>query len=233
MTSRTTEYRLVILMVGSAFMWLLSALITSIFWQIEVAASKAQTTGTLFPIIFGVFFQEVFRYLYWKLLKKAEDGLNTLGDDGSGKTSHAKQAMVAGLGFGVMSQIMQANIVINAAAGPWTMETPGGTCPGYSIFFISSVTSALFGMMNICWSTIMYMGAEQRLGSGKSLLTDWHLWLVVISHYAASFLTVGGTMTRNHQEPLGCGTSIGSLVVITIALGLTAMKVSGLKMKKA
>ena len=149
-------------MVGSAFMWLCAMLVTSIFWQIEIAATKAVTTGTLFPIIFGVFFQEVFRYLYWKLLKKAEDGLNTLGDDGSGRTSKAKQAMVAGLGFGVMSQIMQANIVIQAAAGPWTMETPGGSCPGYSIFFISSVTSALFGMMNISWSVIMYMGASRN-----------------------------------------------------------------------
>jgi hypothetical protein len=48
---------------------------------------------------------------------QAEEGLDTLGDDGTGKTTREKQAMVAGLGFGVVSALAIALVV--SRVGLW------------------------------------------------------------------------------------------------------------------
>eukprot|EP00038_Savillea_parva_P025168 m.46529 g.46529 ORF g.46529 m.46529 type:complete len:237 (+) comp6773_c0_seq1:75-785(+) len=174
--SVASSAKLVIMMFGAAFVWLLAALATSIVW-IAIVPLKEENW---FALIFAVLFQEVFRYGYWRLLKKAETGLNILGDDGSGAMSSPKLAMVAGLGFGVMSTVMQINQVLEEAAGPGSLPAPG--CTQHSIFFISSITVACFGALNILWSVIMHHGLDS--GSKVNVL------LPPATHFFASMLTL-------------------------------------------
>lgn len=213
--------KLVILMVGSAFMWLLSALSTSIIWS----AIPPWKEHNPWIILIGVCMQELFRFAYWKLLKRAEEGLSTLGDDGSGKATRAKQALVAGLGFGLMSSVMQMNIVLNEASGPGTLPAAG--CPSVSIFVISALITACFGLMNICWSIIMHFGLEQASQQGGKASRCWQLWYVVVMHYAASFLTYAG----NGGD--GCVITLVPLYILLAPSVYLAFKFAGLAPKQA
>ena len=55
----------------SAFFWLLSLLLSSIWWTIVSPLKETLE----FALVFSVFFQEIFRFLIYLLLRKAEGGL--------------------------------------------------------------------------------------------------------------------------------------------------------------
>lgn len=220
-----TSAKLVILMVGSAFMWLLAALLTAIIWSVlGQASSDAQ--DNLLIIIVGVGMQEIFRFLYWKLLKRAEQGLNTLGDDGSGNSAtRPKQALIAGLGFGLMSSVMQMNIVLNEASGPGTLPARG--CPTVSIFVISALITMCFSALNVTWSIIMHFGLEQCFQQNKSWYGCWQVWFVIGTHYFASFVTYAGGGAN------GCWVTLVPLFILVIPAAYVAAQSSGLKKKEA
>jgi len=213
--------KLVILMIGGAFMWLVSALVTSIIWS-AVTPLKEENAWI---IIVGVAMQEVFRFAYWKLLKRAEEGLATLGDDGSGSATRPKQAMIAGLGFSLMSSVMQMNIVLNDAAGPGTLPARG--CPGTSIFVISALVTMCFGILNIAWSIILHYGLEQTSQKGGSSMSCWQLWFVVVMHYIASFLTYAGDGAN------GCVITLVPLFLLLGPSGFFAYKFAGITPREA
>ena len=60
----------------SAFFWLVSLLVSSLFWM------AAQTLGSVLAVglVFSVLFQELFRFFVYLLLRKAEVGLKKLTD---------------------------------------------------------------------------------------------------------------------------------------------------------
>eukprot|EP00036_Acanthoecidae_sp_10tr_P020524 CAMPEP_0206311702 /NCGR_PEP_ID=MMETSP0106_2-20121207/13603_1 /ASSEMBLY_ACC=CAM_ASM_000206 /TAXON_ID=81532 /ORGANISM="Acanthoeca-like sp., Strain 10tr" /LENGTH=237 /DNA_ID=CAMNT_0053742965 /DNA_START=76 /DNA_END=788 /DNA_ORIENTATION=- len=202
--SVASSAKLVILMFGAAFVWLLAALATSIVWIAIVPLKE----DNWFALIFAVLFQEIFRYGYWRLLKRAETGLNILGDDGSGTMSQTKLAMVAGLGFGVMSTAMQINQILEEASGPGTIPAPG--CTQHSIFFISSITIAVFGALNILWSVIMHHGLNQ----GNRI----NQVIPPATHFFASMLTLnnadGGAVHRHAGPALHAAPRAGCVLVV-------------------
>uniref|UniRef100_A0A671KT01 Gamma-secretase subunit APH-1 n=1 Tax=Sinocyclocheilus anshuiensis TaxID=1608454 RepID=A0A671KT01_9TELE len=76
----------VIILIAGAFFWLLSLLLSSLVWFIAIKASNSQDlTLQRGLLIFGVFFsvllQEVFRFAYYRLLRKATEGLAAISDD--------------------------------------------------------------------------------------------------------------------------------------------------------
>ena len=58
----------------SAFFWLLSLLTSSLLWLVAVTLNSPIVVG----VIFSVLFQELFRFLIYLLLRKAEVGLKKL-----------------------------------------------------------------------------------------------------------------------------------------------------------
>jgi anterior pharynx defective protein 1 len=208
----------VILMFGSAFVWLVAALATAIVW-IAVEPLKEHNW---FALIFAVGFQELFRFLYWKLLKRAEVGLNTLADDGSGEGSRDKQALVAGLGYSLMSTVMQFNSVLSESAGPGGLPALG--CPEYSLYTISSIMAAAFGALNIMWSVILYSGLDDR-HEGKN---GWvKIAYVLITHYAVAFLTL------NNDAGGACGATLIPLYIMVFVTAGYTWKIARLTYKKA
>eukprot|EP00035_Acanthoeca_spectabilis_P020713 m.434293 g.434293 ORF g.434293 m.434293 type:complete len:237 (+) comp17689_c0_seq1:40-750(+) len=211
--SVASSAKLVILMFGAAFVWLLAALATSIVW-IAVVPLK---DSNWFALIFAVIFQESFRYGYWRLLKKASKGLNILGDDGSGAMSSTKLAMVAGLGFGTMSTVMQINQILEEAAGPGSIPAPG--CTQHSIFFISSITIAAFGALNILWSLIMHHGLDNN--------SKLNIWLPPATHFFASMLTL------NNADGGPCTGTLVPLFMLLLGLAAYTAKLLGLHIAPA
>ncbi|XP_041034465.1 gamma-secretase subunit Aph-1b isoform X2 [Carcharodon carcharias] len=70
----------VILLIGGAFFWLVSLLLSSVVWMVAVQLSDKnnaimQKGLLIFGVIFSVLLQELIRFGYYKLLKKANEGL--------------------------------------------------------------------------------------------------------------------------------------------------------------
>jgi len=104
----------IIILIASAFFWLLSFLISSLLWFIVVPLRSK----LVFGLVFSVLFQEVFRFLIYKLLRKAESGLKKVTDNSEQITSNKHiLAYVAGLGFGIISGAFSLVNVLADAVG--------------------------------------------------------------------------------------------------------------------
>uniref|UniRef100_UPI003AAF4C1C gamma-secretase subunit Aph-1b isoform X2 n=1 Tax=Centroberyx gerrardi TaxID=166262 RepID=UPI003AAF4C1C len=76
----------VIFLIAGAFFWLVSLLLASLVWFVSVQISNrdsaAQQKGLLiFGVVLSVLLQELFRFGYYKLLKKANEGLLALSQE--------------------------------------------------------------------------------------------------------------------------------------------------------
>ncbi|WAR02295.1 APH1-like protein [Mya arenaria] len=68
----------VIVLITSSFFWLLSLLLSSIWWFAVVPLRDKLAFG----LVFSVVFQELFRFLFYKLLRKADEGLQKVSQQG-------------------------------------------------------------------------------------------------------------------------------------------------------
>jgi len=176
----------IIILIASAFFWLLSLLITALWWFIVYPLRDQLAFG----VIFSVFFQEIFRYLIYILLKKAEGGLKKVTADAHTQLTDNKHtlAYVAGLGFGIMSGAFSIVNVLAGSVGPGTVgikmtEGKAGDSP---IFIVTSaLTTLCFICLHTVWGVSFFHAIDNR---NKCLLAS-----VVISHLAASSLTLMNT----------------------------------------
>ncbi|KAG0268410.1 gamma secretase complex protein [Linnemannia exigua] len=106
--------QLVILMVSSAFFWLISVLLASAIWFM---ASNSRET---FPvtIIYTVLLQELFRYFLFLLINRAEGGLNLVAKHPKSRFNRSGYAFAAGLGFGLMFGIISYITPLVDSMGP-------------------------------------------------------------------------------------------------------------------
>ncbi|XP_036295636.1 gamma-secretase subunit APH-1B isoform X2 [Pipistrellus kuhlii] len=87
-TIATDPLRIIFLIVG-AFFWLISLLVSSLVWFVArtVAGNRdgpIETYLLIFGVLISVLIQEIFRFAYYKLLKKANEGLKTINPDEPG-----------------------------------------------------------------------------------------------------------------------------------------------------
>ncbi|XP_054666499.1 gamma-secretase subunit Aph-1b-like isoform X3 [Grus americana] len=87
----------IIILIAGAFFWLVSLLLSSLIWFIAVKASNPQDESLqkgllIFGVMFSVLLQEAFRFLYYKLLRKAIEGLVALSEDGCSPISIQQMA---------------------------------------------------------------------------------------------------------------------------------------------
>ncbi|EGD72198.1 hypothetical protein PTSG_00220 [Salpingoeca rosetta] len=183
--------KLVIVLVASAFMWLLAALLTGIIWIIIPPLQD----DYWFVILISVPIQEAFRYFFWKMLHKAEKGLSTLTPDGDVVITREKLWFVSGLGFGVMSAVMMMSNMLDIMTGPGMVPARG--CPDFNLFTISALVSAAIVMCHAFWGVIAGKAWEQRTISKSMFIPsrDWKLFFVLAMHYFVAFLTIDADKT--------------------------------------
>ncbi|XP_071583266.1 gamma-secretase subunit APH-1A isoform X1 [Heliangelus exortis] len=90
----------VIVLVAGAFFWLVSLLLSSLLWFVAVQLSgpqdpRPQERLLLLGAALSVLLQESFRFAYFKLLKKADEGLAALSEDGRSPLSLRHMAYAA------------------------------------------------------------------------------------------------------------------------------------------
>ncbi|KAG0361186.1 gamma-secretase subunit Aph-1 [Gamsiella multidivaricata] len=192
--------QLVILMVSSAFFWLLSLLLASAIWFI---AKDSQHTYTS-TIIYTVLLQELFRWFLYMLINRAEQGLNMVAKHPKSKFNRPGYAFSAGMGFGLMFGIISYITQLVQSLGPGVLMC--ASCPSISLYFISAITTCIFILHHCVWMMVSFTGFTQR-----SYLRI--LW-VLVSHYGASYLTL---LNASTTVRFGCAYAIMGNVALLIA----------------
>lgn len=196
----------IIILIAAAFFWLVSLLISSLLWFAVVPLKK----DLVFGLIFSVLFQEAFRYLIYRILRKAENGLKKITDDSTTLIDNKHiLAYVSGLGFGIMSGAFSLVNVAADAVGPGTM----GLKAGSEMFFMTSAAISLcFILLHTFCGVIFFNACDEN----KKL----HIALVVNVHLVSSLLT----LLNRYKNYSAC---IVPLYIIVSLTGMFAFKVAG------
>uniref|UniRef100_A0A8C6MS00 Gamma-secretase subunit APH-1 n=1 Tax=Mus spicilegus TaxID=10103 RepID=A0A8C6MS00_MUSSI len=172
----------VIILVAGAFFWLVSLLLASVVWFILVhvtdrSDARLQYGLLIFGAAVSVLLQEVFRFAYYKLLKKADEGLASLSEDGRSPISIRQMAYVSGLSFGIISGVFSVINILADALGPGVVGIHGDS-PYY--FLTSAFLTAAIILLHTFWGVVFFDACERR--------RYWALGLVVGSHLLTSGL---------------------------------------------
>lgn len=164
----------IIILIASAFFWLISLLLSSVLWYAVVPLQNHLAFG----LVFSVLFQEAFRYLLYWVLRKAERGLEKVTTTHVADSRHVF-AYVCGLGFGFMSGAFALVNVLADAVGPGTMGLRQGT---EYFFIISAATTLCFILLHTFWGVVFFAALDKK---------DWGqvVW-VVASHLFVSSMTL-------------------------------------------
>ncbi|KAG5891059.1 hypothetical protein JTB14_005696 [Gonioctena quinquepunctata] len=196
----------IIILIAAAFFWLVSLLFSSLLWYIVVPLRK----DLAFGLVFAVLFQEAFRYIIYKILRKAENGLKKITDDCVTLIENKHiLAYVSGLGFGIMSGAFSLINVVADSLGPGTMGLKSGT----EMFFLaSSAISLCFILLHTFWSVIFFNAFDN-----KNII---QILFVILSHLLVSCLT----LLNRYQTYSACLVPLYAILGVT---GYIAFKVAG------
>ncbi|NXI41973.1 APH1A secretase, partial [Galbula dea] len=202
----------VIVLVAGAFFWLVSLLLASLIWFVSVHLSdredaKLQYNLLIFGAAVSVLLQEAFRFAYFKLLKKADEGLAMVSEDGHSPISFRQMAYVSGLSFGIISGVFSVINILADSIGPGTVGIHGDS-PYY--FITSAFLTMALVLLHTFWGVIFFDACEK----GRY----WCLGLVVASH----LLTSGLTFLNPWYEA-----SLVPIFFITLCMGLWAFVTAG------
>uniref|UniRef100_A0A671MWD1 Gamma-secretase subunit APH-1 n=1 Tax=Sinocyclocheilus anshuiensis TaxID=1608454 RepID=A0A671MWD1_9TELE len=188
----------VIILIAGAFFWLLSLLLSSLVWFIAVKASNSQDLGLqrgllMFGVFFSVLLQEVFRFVYYRLLRKANEGLAAISDDDGSAISVRQMAYVAGLGFGIMSGAFSMINVLSDSLGPGTVGIFGDS--QYYFITAGELLQSLMGHdLFIQLSDDVYISISKKwlvLWSRVTYVLQSWCWACRPSgHHSCSYLTL-------------------------------------------
>ncbi|XP_074660032.1 gamma-secretase subunit Aph-1-like [Tubulanus polymorphus] len=198
----------VIVLTASAFFWLLSLLVSSILWFAVVPLRQELAFG----LVFSVIFQELMRFAFYTLLRKADQGLQKVSQQGQEGQTGVRvididnphiMAYVSGLGFGIMSGAFSLVNVLADMAGPGTIGLRGDS----SMFFITSAfLTSCFVLLHTFWGVIFFASFDSK--------RYWQAGVVVASHMLVSCLT----LLNNQKEPQYYGSLIPAYIVMTVTM---------------
>ncbi|KAM6203076.1 gamma-secretase subunit APH-1B [Rhynchocyon petersi] len=177
-----TEPLRIIFLIAGAFFWLVSLLLSSLVWFLAETISghkdgPVQKYLLIFGVLVSILIQEVFRFAYYKLLKKANEGLKAINPDET-VPSMRLLAYVSGLGFGIMSGVFSFVNTLSDSLGPGTVGIHGDS-PQF--FLNSAFMTLVIILLHIFWGIVFFDGCEKK---------NWSTLLVVLlTHLLVSALT--------------------------------------------
>uniref|UniRef100_A0A8D0HH37 Gamma-secretase subunit APH-1 n=1 Tax=Sphenodon punctatus TaxID=8508 RepID=A0A8D0HH37_SPHPU len=173
----------ILFLIAGAFFWLVSLLLSSLIWFIAVQIGGSNNASVqkgllIFGVLFSVLLQEVFRFAYYRLLKKANKGLMTISQEETIPLSVRQLSYVSGLGFGMMSGVFSLVNILADSLGPGTVGIYGDS-PQYFLF--SAFMTLAVILLHIFWGIVFFDACEKKKW--------WALTLVILSHLLVSGLT--------------------------------------------
>jgi len=222
---------LLVLSVFSAFVWLISILITSLFWLV---ASPSLQKAHLYAIIISVIIQELMRYgllyLYTRVIDAAEtmerkkrDRILALALSGQFVRKPKKEAPLsndfeaaigAGVGYGLMHTVMMYGGVISASSDlqGWYRSQ----CPTLNAFAASAATALLYNLIHLPLM-IIALDAYRR----------WNLKRAIIPLLLHLTFAISSTLQEGSLGESGCDWTFPALafiaiITVCISLALTS-----------
>uniref|UniRef100_A0A8C7E580 Gamma-secretase subunit APH-1 n=1 Tax=Naja naja TaxID=35670 RepID=A0A8C7E580_NAJNA len=173
----------VLTLVAGAFYWLVSLLLASLVWFISVHLSDQEDKWLQHLLLMSgaavsALLQEAFRFAHFKLLKRADEGLVTISEDGPFPVSTKQMASVSGLFFGIISGLFSIINILADSIGPGTVGIHGDS-PYYFITSAFLIMALVF--LHTFRGTIFFSACEKR--------HYWKLALAIVSHLVISGLT--------------------------------------------
>ncbi|KXS11656.1 Aph-1 [Gonapodya prolifera JEL478] len=163
---------LTILSISSAFFWLLSLLLSALIWRIVAPLQSSLP----FSVVVGVISQELFRWLYYMLLSRANSLFDLVSKHPTSPLNFPTRSLVAGFGFGAANSLVTYVSSLAQSAGPGVVVARA--CGGISMFFLSAILTSLFTLLNIAWNVVAFEGYRTR--------SWWRVAFVAVTHLGAS-----------------------------------------------
>merc|ERR1719483_1531031 len=200
----------IIILILSAFFWLLSLLLSAILWTAVVPLKEELAFG----LVFSVLFQEVFRFLIYLLLDRADTYLKKLTETEETQIFANKHilAYVVGLGFGLMSGPFSLVNVLAASLGPGTLGFNGEP---HNFFIVSALMTLCMVLLHTSWGVIFFSSPDTG--------TYWQTGFVILSHMFVSCLSLLNSHNSGAMYP---ATIIPSYLVLLVSIAL-AVRVAG------
>ncbi|XP_032621348.1 gamma-secretase subunit APH-1B isoform X1 [Chelonoidis abingdonii] len=172
-----------VFLITGGFFWLVSLLLSSLVWFIAVQIGGSNNASVkknflIFGVVFSVLLQEVFRFAYYKLLKKANKGLMTVSQEETIPISVRQLSYVSGLGFGIMSGIFSLVNILTDSLGLGSAGIYGDS-PQY--FLSSAFMTLAIVPLHVFWGIVFFDACEKKKW--------WAPALVILSHLLVSGLT--------------------------------------------
>jgi len=207
----------VIILILSAFFWLLSLLLSAILWTV-VTPLKDELA---FSLVFSVLFQELFRFLIYLMLDRADTYLKKLTETEETEIFANKHilAYTVGLGFGLMSGAFSLVNVLADSLGPGTLGFHG---EAHNFFIVSSLMTLCMILLHTAWGVIFFSSLDTK--------TYWQTAYVILSHLLVSclsllnFVGVSGSLYPATLVP----SYLVLLVTVTLAIKLAGGTLAGL-----
>ncbi|KAM9585797.1 gamma-secretase subunit APH-1B isoform 1-T2 [Trichechus inunguis] len=206
-----TEPLRIIFLIAGAFFWLVSLLLSSLVWFVAGTTvghkdGPVQKYLLIFGVLVSVLIQEAFRFAYYKLLKKANEGLKAINPEETAPSMRLL-AYVSGLGFGIMSGVFSFVNTLSDSLGPGTVGIHGDS-PQF--FLHSAFMTLVIILLHIFWGIVFFDGCEKK---------RWHTLLVVLlTHLLVSALT----FISPHY-----GINLASAYTAMVLMGVWAFFVAG------
>lgn len=154
--------------IATAFFYLISVLISSIFFFSESSFRIASV-----KIIYSVLFQELFRFLFLKLLNNSKN----LSSD-----SKHTNVLASGFGFGIASGLIQYSVILKDSFSPAIITC--NSCEWLDLFIVAAFTTLLFISLHIAWHVLAF----KCFSSNK--FNFFYSLVVVVLHFIASFSVI-------------------------------------------
>eukprot|EP00731_Ephydatia_muelleri_P025013 Em0017g96a len=168
-------YEIIVSIAGS-FFWLLSLFCSSVIWAVVTPLWATPA----FTLPFSVLLQEFFRFLFFKLLQRADHLLAILSDDKTVRRK-VKVSYVGGMGFALIVGLVYYGNVLSEAGGPGVV---GLIYPGDStLFFLTSAfaTNAMMAL-HVCWGVMLFHALDTK---------NWiELFVTIFLHMAIASLSL-------------------------------------------
>uniref|UniRef100_A0AAA9TB70 Gamma-secretase subunit APH-1 n=1 Tax=Bos taurus TaxID=9913 RepID=A0AAA9TB70_BOVIN len=198
----TEPLRIIFLIIG-AFFWLVSLLFSSLIWftTATLIGNKDEPREKyllIFGVLISVLIQEMFRFAYYKLLKKASEGLKTINPYEKAPSMRLL-AYVSGLGFGIMSGVFSFVNTLSDSLGPGTVGIHGDP-PQF--FLYSAFMTLVITLLHVFWGIVFFDGCEKK---------KWYTLLVVLlSHLLVSALILMNGVRKSNGTLYSTGNYIQS-----------------------
>jgi len=180
----------------SSIFWYLIDLIFNVSDISEIAKGneglfRKRILSVVFISILSSLTQELLRWLFWKLLNRAEGGLNAMSEKPKSPLNKFHFSFASGLGFGAMSGLVSYTTILAESLNPGTVLCAG--CESLAMPFVAALITSIFILLHIVWSIIAFGAFEKK----ETLLVAG----VVLSHIISSQATL---LTYTDKVPHGC-----------------------------